>query len=147
MHNISAVWPTCQKMACIKYDTQASCHHCREGHFPLEWDGGWCRAFFFPCTNGPNTAFESSRFCRLPAALFSWNHSKLLALWMQTHECSHEVDHHQGVEGRFCDRSAGLLFEAAFKMYVIKHAAFSCRGSDRDHSFHSVIFSSSDEEV
>lgn len=48
-HNISADWPTCQKMTGIKYDTQSLCHHCREGHFPLQWNGGWCREeiFFF----------------------------------------------------------------------------------------------------
>lgn len=61
--NISAVRPTCQKMTRIKYDTRSLCHHRREGHFPLEWDGGWCRAdlFFFGGTNRPNAAFESSK--------------------------------------------------------------------------------------
>lgn len=34
-------------MTGIKYDTRSLCHHCREGHFPLEWNGGWCRADFF----------------------------------------------------------------------------------------------------
>lgn len=73
--------------------TQALCHHCTEGHFPLEWNGGWCRPNHIFSTNRPNAAIESSKFCCLPAAPFSEKPQKLPPLWMQTHEYFHEVDH------------------------------------------------------
>lgn len=86
-HNISADQPTWRKMTGIKYDTRSLCHHCREGHFPLEWNGGRWRAdiFFSFLTNRPNAALESSNFHSLPPALLLENHNKPLRLRIQTH--------------------------------------------------------------
>ena len=82
--NISADRPTCQKMTGIKYDMQSLCHHCREGHFPLEWNGGCCRAFLGGGTNTPNAAFESSyfhtAFREAPTALSGSRHRKMRTL-------------------------------------------------------------------
>lgn len=71
--------PTCQKMTGIKYDTQSLCHHCREGHFPLEWNGGRCRVDIFWQTG----LMQRWSLLTYPQALISENHNM-----DHTHICS-----------------------------------------------------------